>query len=386
MATAHTVQTWEELESFRAFWEERAHHPNAGYHLFCEVLRRRPEVLRPHILVVNENTQIQALVLCRLEQTRYPISIGYTRFGYVNVRTLVVMREGVLGSLSTRDADLAMKVLRAALDSGMAERIQISGQRRGHPLTEAALRLSGGWRRGFVINCAPHWVIHIPSKPGEFLSRMKSKHRNWLRRMKRELEARFGGSVVYVCYTHPEDLRLALRDVETVARKTYQRGLGVGVRNDDEHLCIFREAAEFGRLRIWVLYAGGQPRAYRIGHVYSETIYGGGIGYDPELKDLRIGTLLLIHAIDQLSQEGVQRYDLGLGDAGYKRQFGSESWEDLHFNLFANTIRGQFAKVAICLPEHLNCGFRRLLERLGLLDPFKKFFRSRMSRESNDEE
>jgi CelD/BcsL family acetyltransferase involved in cellulose biosynthesis len=370
------LQSWEELAAVRSFWERAANHPNTDYTLFTQVLRARPEVEAPHVVAVHEGSALRALVLCRIENSVCPLKLGYATVGQLRVRTLRVMHRGVIGDLDAEGADRVGEILLRALRTGGVRRLWVHAHLEDTPLVVAFRRRAGRRWRSWQRDRTPHWFIAIPSQPGGFLKQMKSKRRSWLRRMRADLEAQFPGTVRYATYRRPEELPHALADMETVARKTYQRGLGAGPRADAEHRYRFHAAATAGRLRLWVLYAGGQPRAFRLGQVYGDTIFGGGIGYDPEVASFRPGNLLLIHTLDELAQEGVKRYDLGLGDASYKQQFGQLQGYDVSFAVYAASPAPQAARLALGTAERLNAGMKRLADHLQWTKRIKRKWRS----------
>jgi hypothetical protein len=378
------INRWEDLEKVRQFWETAVNHPNASYALFLNVLRRRANIIRPHILVAVQDGQVRAIVLCRHENMVCNVGVGYLRFFKMRVPTLVVMHGGVLGDCDDVTAELIASDLKRSLSAFETSRILFNNHKAESSLVKAVLRKSSGWTRGFHLKTSAHWAIQIPATPGEFLARMKSKHRSYLRKMQRDLETAFPGTVSYQCFRAPGEVLLALSEVEHVASKTYQRGLEVGVCDNSEYANRFMEEARRGRLRIWVLRAGGQARAFRIGLVYGNTIHGAGIGYDSELKDFRLGNLLLLHAIDELAREGVREYDLGLGDAAYKQQFGNYSWKEVTFSWFSGSIRGQYAKLVVSIPYIAERFIKLLMSKCNVTDRIKRIFRDKAAGRVNE--
>jgi CelD/BcsL family acetyltransferase involved in cellulose biosynthesis len=274
-------------------------------------------------------------------------------------------------------AQHAFDVLLSPLRDGQVDRIQLSWQREGSALLSVALQSCALNKFPTVLNSALHWAISIPDRPGEFLARMKSKHRSVLRKMQRELEGAFSKSVFFKTFKSPADVPEALEQIEMVAKKTYQRGLGVGIRNNDEFRRRFTEDALAGRMRVWVLYAGGVPRAFRVGQVFGNTIHAGGIGHDPDLQAYRLGNILLVHAIDELSSEGVKIYDLGLGNAPYKERFGTASWTDVTLSIYSGRFRSRLTRKAILADSTINSALRSILNRLEATATVRKLARSK---------
>jgi len=100
---------------------------------------------------------------------------------------------------------------------------------------------------------------------------MKSKHRSWIRRKARDLEAAFPARIDWRWHAQVDDLAPISRQIEEVAARTYQRGLDAGFKDNvfhRERLALFarqgrpadhdignRPAA--GRLLVWQLSTAG---------------------------------------------------------------------------------------------------------------------------------
>ena len=369
-----------EIEEIRELWTSWQDDPNANFELFQLLLKYRKEVLRPNVVVLSRRATIEAILLGRLEHARVPMKLGYLTLWKPRVRSLIVMRGGFIGSRSEDVAQAAVKGLMDALAKGEADRIYISNQREDSPMARAALTLPGLLARDFAAARSLHRSMEIPPNPGDFLRRLKSKHRSWIKSKIRGLEARFPGSVSYRVFLKPEDLAQAVAHVEEVARQTYHRGMGVGLTQDVLQMDTLAMEARGGRLRICILYAGGLPRAFWIGMVYGSTFHSGFTGYDPAMREHELGTLVFVHLIDRLCEEKVKTLDFGLGDAFYKERFGDAFWTDVSISIYRPSLRGAVLKLAFTSCFYFDRLLRSVAQKLKMVNWVKRAWRSRLAR------
>lgn len=214
---------------------------------------------------------------------------------------------------------------------------------------------------------------------GFLLKKLRSKHRSWLRKKQRELEFTFPGKVNWHWMREIDDVSGLCSLIESVAARTYQRGLGAGFVNDEEHRQRFTLFASRGQLRAQLLEIDGQVRAYWIGIVYQGVFHSWETGYDPDLHVFEPGTLIFLRMVDQLVLEGVRKLDFGLGDAAYKRRFGDHSWREATVRLFAPSAKGVAIRSVLGTTSMLDGVARRFLQKIGVLDRLKTGWRRRLA-------
>lgn len=375
------IRSLAELESVRHLWEAWQCHPYIDLDHFIAVCRLRPaEVLRPHVIVVeNESGETVALVVAREERIDVAPSFGYLRAPAIKAKVLNLIHEGVLGKLDSGSAASVLQHVRSVLGTGECDIALFSQVLEGDLLLNHVFQsVPWMWRDG-----SPAWTLHwqrtCPSGQGFLLEEMRSKHRAWIRKKIRALEEKFAGGVIYRKFSEPDQVPKACKDMENVARITYQRGLGAGFYDNAEHRERYSLFARRGLFRCWVLYLNEAPKAFWVGATCKGTFYSESTGYDPQLREYEIGTQMFIHMTDSLISEEVTRIDFGLGDALYKTRFGDHSYREGSFRLYGPRLAPLAVRCAQGLTQSVGQGTRRLLARIGLIDTVKTLWRRRVA-------
>jgi hypothetical protein len=373
-----------ELDEVRDAWIAWQNHPNANMDLFRLVMDTREEIKQPNVVAVLRQGNVESLLLARTLEARVPFKFGYLTLWRPRIRSLDVLHEGFIGTVTDDGALAAVKALLQELDRGKADRLGLGLQREGTPLMTAVRQIPGWFSRDFAPVTALHRAMELPQAPGEFLRRMKSKHRSWLKAKTRDLDAKFNRSVRYAMFSRPEDIAKVMVDVEAVAAKTYLRGLGTGFRNDVEHIRRFEMEAKAGRLRICILYGADVPQAFWIGFVYGNTFHSGYTGYDAAMREFEVGTLVFVYLIDRLCEENVKIFDFGLGDAFYKQRFADQCWNEVSISIYRPSLRGAGLKLAFTVHYHFVRFLHSVLKRLKLVDWVKRTWRAKKTQPSKE--
>ena len=167
----------------------------------------------------------------------------------------------------------------------------------------------------------------MPKTIEMFYAARSKKHRSNLRRYLRKLERMVGQSMRMQTYCRPEEVPQAVADAAAISAHTYQSALGAGFTDDPAKRLVLRRAAEKGWFRGHILYLHDAPAAFQFALKYGRVYHGSAIGYEPQWRDLRVGTILFVMVLEQLCREGdVDYYDFGFGDAAYKESYADECW------------------------------------------------------------
>ena len=132
----------------------------------------------------------------------------------------------------------------------------------GGPFHELARTRPGILVRQHLGAPVERWRAQIPGTFDEYLSARSSKTRSNVKRYSRRLEERYGDGVSFRVFRTPDELEELLRDTEAVHVKTYQHGMGAGLKGTELEKRLRELAAERGWFRGFVRLPG--RRAERV--------------------------------------------------------------------------------------------------------------------------
>ena len=378
-ATIRTIKSIQELERVRSGWESWQTHPNSDFDHFKLVCQLRQEIVSPHVTVVDCDGHPRACLVGRLERIQFVPPIGYFRPVRIPAKVLTVLYQGLLGQVDEEIGRELVRYLWLLLASGEADAVVF------HKLPEDSILLRDLLDHGPRWWCekrpvwSAHWETSLPSDPGFLMKQMRSKHRALVRKKQRDLESTFPGKVSWRWLSKFDDVTELCARLEVVAARTYQRGLGAGFVDDEEHRRRYSLFATRGQLRMQLLEIDGVIRAFDIGVVYDNVFFGFETGFDPDLREFSPGTLVILHMADELVKEGVRKIDFGLGDASYKLAFGDRSWQETTIRLFAPTAKGLALRSCLGVFDTLDRVGRQLVQKVGGLDRLKTGWRRRLT-------
>ena len=378
-----TIQTVGEIENIRESWERLQNHPNSDIDAYLSVVKIRNNVLRPHILYIKNNNTVDAILACRLEKIAVPVKIGYKKIASPVINQLTVIYSGLMGDSSGNSCQYLLSGLIDLIQKGEADAIYFNSLPIKSGLYEAIENTSYPMRRDRMGTNNQHWKMTLPDSIETFLKRMSQKHRYWLRRLPRVLEKEYVGKVEYRYYHDIKDVPILCRDAEDIAKKTYQRGLNVGFRHDNEMVDRLTKHAMRGRLRSYFLYVDNMPCAFWIGTLYKQVFHLDYTSYDPIYHKYEPGTILFIRMVEDLCKNQIREIDFGFGDAFYKTRFGDRSWEESSFYIYSRSIDGMKLYILRSVTNAISNKAKAIIKNTELLTKLKK--RWRQSLESKNE-
>lgn len=158
-----------------------------------------------------------------------------------------------------------------------------------------------------------------------YMAQFSSKTRATLKRKMRKLADADGGTLDIRSYHAPDQLDAFFAAALPLSDQTYQaRLLDAGLPS---HAAFRAEADALARadnLRAWILFLGGKPIAYLYLPVVDDVLIYAYLGYDQAQAQLSPGTVLQMHALEELFAEQRFRYfDFTEGDGAHKALFGT---------------------------------------------------------------
>ncbi len=374
-----TIRSVRELEEVRTCWEGWQKHPNSHLDYFQLICRLRQEAVKPYVIVVESDGQPRALLVGRLERTRFVPSIGYLKAVGIPARVLTLLYNGCLGDVDEAVGEELVRNIWSVLTSGEADAVVFHELPEGSPLLKALLVSGPRWWCEKRPSWSSHWEMDLQEEMDFLKQKVGSKQRWKIRKRQRDLESAFPGQVSWRWMRHFDDVAHICARLEDVAARTYHRGLGAGFINDEEHRSRFALLAERGQLRVQPLEICGKVRAFWVGTVYRGIFYSSATGYDPDLRGYEPGTLVFVRMVEELAREGVRKLDFGLGDAVYKQRFGDRSSREATIRVFGPTGKGLVLRFSQGFSNIMDATGRHLLQRLGALDRLKTLWRRRLT-------
>jgi Acetyltransferase (GNAT) domain len=334
-----TARSLAEVDALRPAWATfQFERVDADIDFFTTVVRTRPEVVRPHVVLLGDEHP-RAIAVGRIEDVQLTASIGYRVLARPRVRSLTLVPGGVVGAEALRESEMLLEELLACLARSEADVLVLPALQTDSTLYTAATSAVPRLRREGFVDAVTHRRLRLPASLDDLLAGKSRKSRGNLRRQEAHfLEAHPDTSLDVL--SRPEDEKRIFHDLEAVAARTYQRGLGVAFHDTEEQRAVVRLGLARGWYRAYVLSVGGAPVAFWPGVAYNRTFFVSTPGYDPAYAEHNVGTLVLLRVIESLCADaGVDALDYGFGDADYKRRFANESWEEADVRIFAPTFR-----------------------------------------------
>lgn len=384
--TLNILKDVKDLESIHDMWvtlhsEASVPNPNTDYCHYNLVLNNLNSLVRPHVIIVKKNENPTAMVVGRIETKKIDYSIGYMTLFSTELRCLTIAYGGVFGNFDTQTYVLIVRSLLESLKRSEAEAVFINSlEVDSHSYMFQILKeMPSLFCRDFVSSSSTHWKMRIPNSLDQFLSSRSKKHRSNLRSYSRKIKKDYPGKIRIKCFRDLNDVPLLLDDVESIAKRTYQRGLSVGFKKSPLEEARMIGFAQRGWLRAYVLYVDNTPCAYQLGFLYRNRYYVSGKGYDPSFRRYRAGTFLFLNMLEEFCKDKkINEWDFGIGDAEYKEHYGNEYWLESSVLIFAPTIRGFTLNAIRTLTNLTSIYGGKLIARLGTYNLIRSKWRHRL--------
>jgi CelD/BcsL family acetyltransferase involved in cellulose biosynthesis len=286
-----------------------------------------------------------------------------------------------LGNQSVENSEFVTRELGKCLSQDEADVARLEYVDKGSALFGSVTAIPGFFCRDHFAPAHPHGCLRLPDSFQELLRGLSRKERHNLKRYEGRVKGDFPEKMRIQTFREENQVDDLMRDTEEVAKKTYQRALGVGFHDDLETRQLLRTAAQKRCLRGSILYLEDHPSAFMIGVQYRQALHGTAMGYDPGLNNYSLGSLLLMHwiedAFDTAGSQKVAEIDLGPGDGRFKRTLHNHVWNESIIYICAPTVRGIVFNFQRTLTYLLDQSARRLVLSPAFLEKVKKIWRSR---------
>lgn len=378
---ATIATTPEEVEKLRDAWSALpVTNIDADIDYFLTVVRNAKRVIRPHVVHIRRENQPDLMAVARIEQMPVTFRFGYRVLGQASLPTIVLAFDGILGARCREDEELVLYHLHQSLQSGEADLILMPNIDVDSTLHAAATAAVRGACRARAQRATRRWMAVIPDSLDEFLSERSAKTRSTLRRQDRQLRDQFGERMRLRRFDSHKEMDELCRDMEMVASRTYQRGLGVSFTGTPLALGLIDLCLRQGWHRTWMLYLDDRPVAFWTGTAYAGTFAIGTPGFDPDHARDSVGRYTMFRMIEDLCADSeISMLDYGQGEAEYKSAFGNHELKECDVLLAARRPKAMLVMLGFSMLSAVNNQSRRLVERSAWARKLKASWRRRIA-------
>ena len=363
-----------DLETLREDWERMRCHPNSDIDYFMALmLSDKDNIIKPYIFVFKENGNVKAIIVGRIETKCITITIGYKKLFKFNVKAYTINNQGFLGSISEDVFSILRSQLEQLVNNKTVDIVFFSFIDTGSRIFE--LLKNNELKNFFVIwgDDNLHWKISNLDTFQKYMQSISYKFRKNLNRSKRKI---LNKNICIRNYTTLENVDQFLSFAEDIAKKSYQRGLGVGFINSSKDNMLTKVAARLNWLNSYVIFFDDTPVAFERIYLYDNKLFCQDAAYDPKYRDYDLGTNLFIYIIEEAFKNPKKKeIDFGLGDAEYKRRFGNEYFCEKVLYLFARTNRTFVIFMLMKISKYLNENIKSYSNRYTIINSVKRMWR-----------
>jgi hypothetical protein len=134
------ARTIEEIQTVASAWDALGiSYVDADLEYFLALVQHRAEILRPHVIVLEQNGTPQALVVGRVERMRFPVRLGYKAVYRPQLRALLISHGGMSGVENRPTAEAVVDALDAAFGAREVDVVVLPAVRMGSELEQAVL-------------------------------------------------------------------------------------------------------------------------------------------------------------------------------------------------------------------------------------------------------
>ena len=382
MADARTLLSrWEDSTLQRQNEPLSVH---ASGEFFLPYLAANERYQSPHIVLWESGGTPTGILIARIAHARPARAIGPITIPMPRLKTLEIVHGG-LEAENKDTANLQLEYIRDILASGEVDSVAI------HHLpceSEAGKQLSAGLR--FPGDGNPvftsHWCSQLTDGDGNPVIHNSSKTRSSFRRKDRKLKAFFQDRVQVLELNTVLEVTPLIAAASSIGERSYQGGLGVGVRDNPHWQTVLTILAANKQLRGYLLQADGVNVAYGVGAACRGTFCYMAGSFLPEYRDIAPGGYLLRRIFEQLQDQGIRWFDFGFGDAPYKELHGNWHKEEATYHFYAKSRPAIAARMLDGLVQWSNRNLRKMLTTTGLLERARRLWRRRLERSERKSE
>jgi hypothetical protein len=365
-----------EVEALRPTWTQWKTQRDADIDFCIDLLWRGEPFVRPHVIGIYRDGQPDALLIGRLERNVLRPKIGYLRLPGIKRLSLEFPEGSYLGHRSAENSALFINSILQSLRAWEADSALLQNYPLASPISELARTLPGFFSRDHGVRPETRSLMKIAQSLDDVYRGFSSGLRADVRRKRKKLQKHFEDRAHFWTCHASSQFDEVLPQIEALARKSYQRRLGVGFRDTPEMRRHLQFRAQKGWLRIYLLSIDGQLCAYWIGSLYEGTFCSEYLAFDTAFARYSPGTVLLMRMVEDFCAEGVKEIDFGGGEGRYKERFGNSQMLRASVQIFAPTIKGLTLNAVHTATSRVNAAGKKLLGNAETVAKLKRLWRT----------
>jgi hypothetical protein len=199
----------------------------SDFDVFLLIVQSLPEVVRPHVVALYRDGELESILVGRLERKRPNFRVKYLNLLRPWACCLTPVYGAIHGNAPPENTEVLVRAVMDSLKRNEADVARFEFVLLDTQLYQLALKLPGVVSRDTLPAPQAHDGPALPASVDDVYRRMSSKRRWHTKARTKNLEAGPLGKVTITCYSTPPELGKLFQDPEEIARKTYTR-LGVG--------------------------------------------------------------------------------------------------------------------------------------------------------------
>jgi hypothetical protein len=378
------LRTREEIETLREFWNLCGSGRDADLDFYLFIADLFPETIRPHVVALYNREVPTALLAGRFDISRLTVKLGYGVVPVPKTRILRFVYGGCLGEVSETTAKILIGSIMDSLASGEADVAVFEHLDMDSPLVSFARSLPSWLCSDHLIYPEIHRIRDLAGETGFSVASLSRAERYRLKHSAAKLSEDFRSRKIEL-FSAPDELARLVRDAENVARKSYQRGIGVGFTQS----AVVRSRLEFeaqnGWLRAYILYLDDHPCAFWIGSLRNQTFLSDYLAFDPAYARYRPGWYLTVKVMEQLCRDTcdgstvVKKFDFGIGDARYKETLSNRHRQESAVYIFAPRMKALWVNAVRSVAGAINRSAKDFMRATPLFGKLKRMWRVRVT-------
>jgi hypothetical protein len=342
----------------------------------------QPSINLPHVLAFKKHGALVAIIAGYIYDRLVPFKLGYFKLGQFKAPAFSTTYQCCMIHPDFIELDSLREILCKELKKDALSFMYINALPIESQLYNVLRKPQFLKSMTLAYPPEPHMTMRLENTLEKTITAKGSSVRAYLKRTNRKIDLSAKNSEYMMrCFKTKNELDTYFEHAEVVAKKSYQRALGVGFKLTDQHFRQAEIAANRGWFRGYVLYKNTIPVAFEEDYVCNGHCFNPYVGYNQDYRQSSIGTVLMVNAWkEMITNANAKVYDFGFGDGEYKRRFFDESVKEGELLILSITVKNFFIHTLLSLNLGIDSMIKKTMKSLGVYNVIKRVWRQRRAR------